>query len=160
MIAESSTGSTLNSAFPSSAAMAATRSTLASRSLDHYAVRHPGRHPLVSKFLKEGPLNLTGHRFWDVKSNRVAVPARYASSVRDEDYESDDETYGKVTHEDDLGDGGDIDSLDSSAQNSILSIEEEGYSTPCHHLFFCFFFSFFLPVVFSDMRYTNHPITR
>lgn len=120
-------GSALGSARPSMAEEA-DRANLASRSLDHYAVRYPGRHPLISKFLKEGPLNISGHRFWDVKTNTLAVPAKYANSLRDEDYESDeenqvDEKKGQLGNGED--DDGDTNSYDSSAQNSAQSSLKE-----------------------------------
>jgi len=114
---------TAAAALPSSpgSALGSARAALTSRSLDHYAVRHPRRHPLVSKFLKEGPLNITGHRFWGVKSNSVAVPARYAETVRDDDYESEDDGG-------DDGDDGDLsvdDSIAGSAQDSLLTTDED-----------------------------------
>jgi len=49
------------------------------------------RHPLVLKFMKEGPLNIAYHKYWNSRDDKVSAPEGEAANIIDSDYESDEE---------------------------------------------------------------------
>ena len=53
------------------------------------------RHPLVSKFMKEGPLNIVHHKYWNSRDDKVTVPESQVANVVDSDYESGEEEKNK-----------------------------------------------------------------
>ena len=60
------------------------------RSEDAYLVQYPHRHPLVSKFMKEGPQRTTSHVLWQAVDGQVHLPFDARVTVEDSDHESDE----------------------------------------------------------------------